>query len=330
VEGIVSVVPCPAGQFNPNRGQSSSGACQYCTTGSYCPLGSSEALTCTTGAACPYGSVSNFATPCPAGYWLEDTGASSTGSCQSCPEYYYCPERTTYPVKCPPGHFCPAGSTSGTTYECPAGTYGGLDSLRETGECTTCPLGHYCPAASVFPTQCGPGTFQPDEGATADSDCDACPATTVCPFYGLRHSATAIYCGHGQACPAGTKWQHENPCPAGTYSDDRTITDTSSCVTCPAKYACPQREGLHVGTLGTNTLTNPKVACAVGHYCPAGTASTTANPCPAGTHSPATDNYEVGQCITCPPGQYCSGGLALPDGDCAPGHYCPTEASTDT
>jgi len=180
----VSVTPCPAGEYNPNRGQSSSSACQDCPTGSYCPLGSWEPITCTTGAACPYKSVSNFATPCPAGKWLDDTGVGDVNTCQSCPERYYCPERTTDPVKCPPGHYCPAGSTSGTANPCAPGTYGGLDSLAAPGECAACPLGHYCESASVFPTACGPGTFQPDLSATSVSDCDNCLATTVCPFYG--------------------------------------------------------------------------------------------------------------------------------------------------
>lgn len=85
-----------------------------------------------------------------------------------------------------------------------------------------------------------------------------------------------------------------------------------------------------VGSLGSNTLTNPKVACAAGHWCPEGSASPTAQPCPAGTYSPATDNYQEADCIACPAGKYCSGGGALPDGPAAAGHYCPIRSSTAT
>lgn len=307
----VVVTPCAAGSYSPNRGAASAAACLRCPAGKYCPLGTSVPLTCTTGAACEEGATSNFATPCPAGEYRDQKGgytavAADTGlavkPCKPCPEYYFCPERTTYPVKCLPGYVCAAGSSEGTATPCLAGTYGGLDSLSAPEQCKQCPEGHYCPEGSVFPVQCGPGTYQPTRGAEALEACQSCPAGTVCPFYGLRHAETAIYCGHGHACPAGTKWLYELPCAAGTYSDAITITDVSQCQPCPERYACPQRTGKLVGPLGSNTLTNPKVACAAGHWCPQGTASPTAHPCPAGTYTPEIDNREESDCIACPAG----------------------------
>jgi len=296
--------------------------------GSFCPAGTVSPLNCTSGAFCA--AAASEPEGCPAGTFLNKRGATAGTECETCPAYHYCPEYTTYPVKCPPGYFCSAGQGAYAQNPCTAGTYGGLDSLTSASECTTCPQGHYCPEASVFPTACGPGTYQASTGQSSVSACTNCPATTVCPFYGLRHSATEIYCSPGHACPAGTKWRYENPCPAGTYSDAINITATSSCITCPGKYACPRRPDAEVGSLGTNTLTNPRIACAAGHYCPAGTTSATERPCPAGTYSPATDNYQESQCISCPPGQYCTGGRAAPDGDCSAGHYCPMKASAAT
>jgi hypothetical protein len=242
------------------------------------------------------------------------TGAARVETCQEaeneCPAGYYCRSYSTYPVKCPPGYYCAAGTSEYTGTPCAAGTYGGLDSLSAAGECSACPAGHFCPVASVFPTQCGPGTYQPDSSQEADAACQPCPAGTVCPFYGLRHAATEIFCAHGHACPAGTKWRHEYPCPAGYFSDSISLTanDADQCTICPPKYACPQREDLPpmvdpvtpgetaygplAGPLGSNTLTNPKVACAPGHYCPEGTASASQYPCPSGTYSPVTDAFE--------------------------------------
>lgn len=182
----------------------------------------------------------------------------------------------------------------------------------------------------MFPTQCLPGTFLPLVGQVEAAACQPCPAGTVCPFYGARHSDTAIYCEFGHACPAGTKWKHELACPAGTYSDVITLTDTAQCLQCPEKFACPQRTGFAVGSIGSNALTNPKLTCATGHYCPAGTASPTALPCAAGTYSPEIDNHLAAQCLVCPAGRYCTGGQALPSGPCAEGHYCPTGSSSAT
>ena len=53
--------------------------------------------------------------------------------------------------------------------------------------------------------------------------------------------------------------------------------------------------------------------------------------CPNGTYSNLTGLKSVEQCLTCPPGKYCSPpGLTAPAGDCAPGHYCPNGTSFDT
>jgi hypothetical protein len=195
-----------------------------------------------------------------------------------------------------------------------------------------CPAGHYCPEASVFPTQCASGTYQPLAGQSEATACLPCPAGTVCPFHGARHSDTAIYCEFGQLCPEGTKSKYPAACPAGTYSDLTTITAEAECLQCPERFACPQKStfGGVIGVLGSNTLTNPKVTCAPGHYCPAGTASPTQNPCPAGTYSPEIDNKEQAECLICPAGRYCSGGQALPTGPCSEGHFCPTGSSSAT
>ena len=42
------------------------------------------------------------------------------------------------------------------------------------------------------------------------------------------------------------------------------------------------------------------VSCAVGHYCPSGTVSSTSNPCPAGTFTNSANLVNSGQCTQCP------------------------------
>lgn len=91
----------------------------------------------------------------------------------------------------------------------------------------------------MFPTACGPGSYQPLLSQVDATSCQKCPAGTVCPFYGLRHAETAIFCEFGEACPEGTRWKYEFPCPAGTYSDVTSLIAVDGCLKCPERFACP-------------------------------------------------------------------------------------------
>jgi len=168
-----------------------------------------------------------------------------------------------------------------------------------------------------MPQPCKPGTYNP----SGSGACTQCPAGQPCPYYGAITSQNGLFCAPGNYCPAKTSFPSQYPCPAGTYSDSISITDSSQCTQCPQSYACSE---------GTNTLTNVKVPCAPGYFCPAGTSSPTQHPCPAGTYSPATDNYQVAQCSTCPPGYYCLSGSSTPTGQCQAGYYCPQGSSLAT
>lgn len=83
---------------------------------------------------------------------------------------------------------------------------------------------------------------------------------------------------------------------------------------CPEGFACP---------FGTGGTANPRLSCAIGHACPAGSPSPTANPCPHGTFSNSTSLTSLSDCTPCPAGFYCTGGQPNVSGSCAKGHYCP-------
>lgn len=295
----LSVTPCKSGTYNPDRGQTTVSSCKPCEQGNFCLKGAYEMLTCTTGAVCPPNAKSNYDFPCGAGKYLDKYNATSQTQCLTCPERHYCPilGLNVLPTKCPPGYFCPEGSGSYASNPCPAGTYGGLDSLKASSECKDCPKGHYCPRASVFPTACGTGTYLDTTRAQASGECKKCPAGTVCPFYGLTHPYTEIYCEPGHACPSGTSFKYENPCPDGKYYDGTNLVDVANCQACPAGYACAKRTFAAINwmngatktplMIGANTLSNPKQACQPGHWCGEGSTSPTQNACPAGTYSPA-------------------------------------------
>jgi len=64
--------------------------------------------------------------------------------------------------------------------------------------------------------------------------------------------------------------------------------------------------------------------CPSGHYCPEGSISPT--PCPPGKFTTATNNVELGDCIDCPGGYYCSSetelGMSNFGFECDEGYYC--------
>lgn len=132
---------------------------------------------------------------------------------------------------------------------------------------------------------------------------------------------SAVACAYGHYCPIKTLYPHDNPCPAGKFSDSTSNTQSSDCVDCKAGYAC---------SAGANTFTNPPIICAAAHYCPAGSSSTTQNKCPAGTYSANTGLTVATDCIACPAGQYCLIGVVAPSGICSAGYWCPEKSATAT
>jgi len=50
------------------------------------------------------------------------SNVTALSACLECPERYYCSNRIT-PIMCPPGYYCPAGSSIATTKPCPLGTW---------------------------------------------------------------------------------------------------------------------------------------------------------------------------------------------------------------
>ena len=107
-------VYCPAGSQHPAlcpggfTCSSSDIAPEPCSSGTYCPQGSAYAIPCdeldADGRAqeCPPQSTTPML--CPAGrYCTEVTGSNI------CPQYFYCPEGTALPLRCP---LCPRGSSA--------------------------------------------------------------------------------------------------------------------------------------------------------------------------------------------------------------------------
>ena len=63
--------------------------------------------------------------PSPRGFYQPNTGISDIQALYVCPPGFYCPNEGMTNYKgfiCEKGHYCPAGSTSATQVECPAGS----------------------------------------------------------------------------------------------------------------------------------------------------------------------------------------------------------------
>nr|XP_054760935.1 neurogenic locus notch homolog protein 3-like [Lytechinus pictus] len=280
---------------------------------------------------------------------------------------YYCPtEGLSWPVECPQGFFCPAGSQYPSA--CPTGTYGNSTLLRRSEDCTPCPGGYYCEGA---------GNLEPTDVCDAGFFC-AFKAVSSAPVDGF----TGGVCPPGGYCPAGTAYPAN--CPLGTYSNSSGSKSADDCIACDPGYYCagdnnPEPTGpcepgyFCTGGSGTSIqhevpeghysgsaaykaepcergsyqtarkssycLDCPQGAycnesgtatpapCLSGHYCPPRTIIPV--PCPTGTHRVETSAQEVGDCTTCPPGKFCGEtGLIDVSGDCAAGHYCIGGADT--
>jgi hypothetical protein len=159
--GFTAVVAtlCPPGFFS-STGAPVDGACPgVCPRGYACPTGTTDisAQQCAPGSFSSAGA--GVCTPCFAGKWSDVSGRGTP--CDS---------------DCVAGHFCPAGSASGTAAVCPAGRYsetgagactpcaGGTwsDTVGRSNACVSeCAVGYACPEGSANGTaeRCLGGTF---------------------------------------------------------------------------------------------------------------------------------------------------------------------------
>ena len=215
------------------------------------------------------------------------------------------------PQPCPPGYFCPQGTTS--PVPCPQGTFWPWTSASNAGNCTACPLAGYCLPGSVSPTPCEAGTYSPTRGA---STCLVCPEGYFCPF----NSSGPV------------------SCPQGTTQDRKGQTNVTSCIAPPAVLVCkagtyPNSDACAPCPLGTFCNNGSAPAC-----CPAGTFAsslgasactlcTKGSTCAACAQSPVAcdaGTYESrGLCVRCAVGSYSSeAGRTAPCPPCPANYAC--------
>jgi len=380
--GSSEPTPCAPGTYSSVAGASS---CSNCSEGYYCPsgpiIGSVEPTPpgrlCPAGSYCPTGSA-DPPPKCPPGTYSGVGGLKAVSECTDCEAGLYCagmgniaptgnctagylcvrasstpaptsPTAGTTGYLCPPGTFCPSGTTYArpctTNYYCSGGK-GVEDGLCGPGAyclsgdsdryARACPAGSYCNGTTLGVQPCPQGTFSDLINATSIEECLPCPGGMYCNRT-ASVSSWAMPCPAGWYCPEGTvsPWSHQctlgHYCPGGTSApvpcNNGTYQDTvgsSICKTVPAGYYS-YTEDVSAG-ISTYTL------CPAGSYCPSGSNSPVAFLCPPGTYLNSTGASSISRCTKCSPGFYCDTWGATTGSDplkpCAEGYYCGFGANT--
>jgi len=319
--------PCPPGKYNPSGESISETACFPVLPGSYAPLGSHTYYPCPSGFYCPGQTGFYLDFPCPIGtYSGSVTGLESENDCKPCEPGAYCPLASVEPVRCPEGTYNPAPSAplQSNCLPCPAGWSCPLRGMVSYLN-YTCVPGHYCPAGSnnVYAFPCPPGTFTDEFDAIRSEDCTTCPAGSAClSGTGGISGLQPVACAKGHYCPPGTQYATQYPCPQGTFTSAANLEREEDCTICPAGSFCVG--GLeHIGS-----VSKPNGKCATGHYCPAGTHSTTQFPCPKGTYTGKTNLTHIDECTPCDKGHFCIEASPSPQ-PCAPGSFSDITGETD-
>ena len=244
-----------------NAGYYGTVSCAICTTGSYCPGGTSKNL-CPTNSNSPAGSLSSTSCVCIPGYYGDNGNTCSI---------------------CTIGKFCIGGSTSST---CPSNS----NSTAGASACS-CNAGYYGPnggptcvscnyfsysLANASACTCSPGYAQDTPISCVPcsvgrycilGSSTACPANSISPE--RSSTLSSCICNIGYSGPNGGLC---SACPANSYN---TLGGSNAC-TCNISYYGPsggpcsacttQSNGVYTGS-GT-TATNCPFSCNVGYYGP--------------------------------------------------------------
>ena len=357
--------PCPGGTYGSTEGLGSSSCSGECLGGYYCPTASTKRNQNECGDAkfyCPPGSPAPI--PVWMGYYSQGGNVDGTTRVNQtkCPKGSFC--RFGLRFDCPAGqygnemglaintcsgkaaagYYTPAGSSSATQKQCPAGRYGTGGNTDE--KCSgPCAKGHYCPKNSTSQTQfkCPAGRYGDIEGLQTSGcsvDCFLDSKQDDNDMYSTTALCAESKCTQGYYCPPGSISSRQNKC--GNVSVYCPIGSGLPTVAPPGYYTVNGETVIgQISAIVSDEATRSHVLiCPKGHYCFGGVKI----PCPKGKYG-ATEGLSVSNCSgdvdpgywsaegatsaqnrKCFPGRY----SALPgstsaecQGSCLPGYYCP-------
>ena len=318
----VNQYPCKAGTYNARTRAEEAVECLICPAGEYCEVASDSGTTCPEGYYCPRGTEFGEQYPCPAGTFRDTTGAQHQAECKMCTKGNYCPPASTAVTACPAGTYMDelgAKSPGPGKYPhckpCKAGYYNGSSGAES---CTAAATGKYTIEGDTAEKDCVVGFICAEEATSEEMMyLSPCPAGMFCKDpanptgIGAYPTLDTHGCSPGKYCPQAATT--EKDCPIGTYRNTRGAKSEYDCDIVPAGY--------YVSSPGTADYKS--FECATGHYCPAGSISSTQEKCPAGTFRANTKGRLAKDCATCPAGKYCPVEAMDTPTDCPQGKYCP-------
>ncbi|XP_033122761.1 uncharacterized protein LOC117121631 [Anneissia japonica] len=328
---------CPEGSYNGLEAQQNISSCDLCPPGMYCQGEGLEEPTgnCSAGWFCTGGAWDSMPLPPGNSTVIADCtcpAVNYTGN--KCPPGTYCPEGSSAPVDCDYGKYCADYELPAPTEDCTAGFYCPRGQERPDPPAFTCPVGYYCVQGAGWPTACPNGTFSNTTQNTELLNCETCLPGKYCSgehlykpsgdcmegYYcpgGQSERAPSNYiCPQGFACPEGSSIPQM--CSRGTYQPE---VEQAECDACPAGTYCDPYE------LENVTGIIVPMDCIPGHFCPNGTQYAQQNKCPVGTYSNKSNLANAGECTPCDAGWYCDEqGMTAPKAKCQSGYYCTLRA----
>lgn len=238
---------------------------------------------------------------------------------------------------CEPGNYC----VNGTKYPCPEGTYGSVSGLSSPLCEGPCPPGYYCPygssSATKFPCGgpnfiCPLGSSTPtlvstgyySIGLSGSSDADS-----------MLIRVAQVICPKGYYCEEGLL----SICPVGRFGNSEGLTNSNCSGLCPEGWICKLGT---TSPHSYPCLADPKIFCpqgsshsfktfqgyyAIQSHVQEGGGYGDQSPCPTGTYCSGGIRY------SCPAGRYGSRAQEYQQnctGVCRPGYYCPEESRSAT
>jgi hypothetical protein len=235
---------------------------QLCSTGYYCPPGSTVSTQISCGGSnyyCPQG----ISTP-----FVVDIGFYSFGIFSSPAASQNILDVTTRTSQklCEPGYYC----SDGVRYPCQGGLYSNEYGTNSSSCKGSCEPGYYCESASDTSTQyvCGdPSVYCPTGSST--------PITVPLGYYSLNGTTSTQSAIN--PCPPGTYCINGvmRLCPAGVYASNYASTSAQCDGQCSAGYYCPigssEMTPCPAGVYGSKvgaSLSKCSGSCSPGYYCP--------------------------------------------------------------
>ena len=133
--------------------------------------------------------------PCLAGYLGTATNLLEATCETQCPPGNYCPEGSSVPTPCPVGTYCTGSSPK--PIPCSQGFYNNESGQENMGACKSCPENSNSAEGSVIiaACKCDQGYYynEPESGA---AECKACPAGSSCPHAGTTLASITMKPGY--------------------------------------------------------------------------------------------------------------------------------------